>query len=254
MNDEADRNEQINESETSEQINSKIKKYAVALCSCALIFAVLALAVNNSGSKNTHNLPEVTTGTQNVDARVTNVADERNNATMVVPATEITTKMIEVTEAAREETTAEKTTETAKPTSFILPMGTDIGKDYSMGVPVYNSVMSDWRTHDGVDFNGALGDGVKAVADGIVKEIKADALMGDTVVIDHGGSVVATYCGVKGLDSLKKGMIVSKGDKIGELSGVPCESDAEFDHLHLEIKVNGEVSDPLEVMGFYEDR
>lgn len=242
----------------NEQIHSKIKKYSIALGSCALIFAIFALAVNSNTMKKAEDkdLPIITEN-RNVDAEVTNIPDERQGATMVVPATELTTVSDIPTEGTTvaESTTAEPTAAaSAAPDSYMLPLGTDIGKDFSMGVPVYNAVMSDWRTHDGVDFNGALGDGVKAAADGTVKDITTSAVLGDIVVIDHGGDVVASYCGVTAVDGLKRGMLVSKGDKIGELSGIPGESDADFPHLHLEMRVNGEVSDPLDVMGFYEDR
>ena len=75
--------------------------------------------------------------------------------------------------------------------------------------------------------------------------------MGDAVVIDHGGNITATYYGVEASEDLKKGMHVKKCDKIGILSNIPSESDSEFPHLHLEIAVDGEICDPLEVMGMY---
>lgn len=239
------------ENERTEQINSKIKKYSIAFGSCALIFAIFALAVNSNDIVR-NDEPPIVTENRNVDAEVTNIPDERQGATMIVPATEVTTlgdNFFEVSETTEPVTAAVA----SAPSSFMLPLSTDVGKDYSMGVPVYNAVMADWRTHDGVDFNGALGDGVKATASGTVKDIRTDAIMGDTVVIDHGGNITASYCGVTAVDSLKKGMRVEKGDKIGELSGVPSEADAAFPHLHLEMRVDGEIADPLDVMGIYEN-
>ena len=186
-----------------------------------------------------------------MDAGKDDVPDPRNDATMVVPATQVTTAdMIEIRDEATQ--TITETTTRSAPASYMLPMGTDIGKDYSCGVPVYSSVMGDWRTHDGVDFNGADGDCVKAIADGIVKEIKDDPLMGSTIVIDHGGSVSATYCGVETAEEIKKGVIVSQGEMLGALGAIPSEADADYPHLHLEIRVDGEIADPLEVMGYYE--
>lgn len=241
------------EKDTADKINGKIKKYAIALGSCALIFAVFAVVASNIRTSGENDALPVTDENIIADAEKNDVPDTRGE-TIVVPATEITTLMIEVTDAmpANEATAEETAAASAAPDSYILPLGTDIGKDYSQGVPVYSSVMSDWRTHDGVDFNGAYGDGVKAIADGTVKDVKTDALMGDIVVIDHGGGVVASYCGVTADSSVIKGKIMSKGDKIGEISEIPCETDAEYPHLHLEIRVDGEISDPLEVMNYYE--
>lgn len=239
------------ENEKSAQIHSRIKRGAVSLGVCAVLLAVLALAVVGNRETEKETTAPQTTAEQNVDAEKNDVPDPRNDATMIVPATEVTTSdMIEIHEDATQ-TTAETTTRSA-PASYMLPMGTDIGKDYSCGVPVYSAVMGDWRTHDGVDFNGAAGDCVKAISDGIVREVRDDPLMGSTIVMDHGGGVTATYCGVEPDDAIKKGVIVSQGQMLGELGTIPSEADADYPHLHLEIRVNGEITDPLEVMGYYE--
>lgn len=236
------------EKETSMDLSAKIKKYSIAVSCVLLIFAVIAVAAATS-----NNLAEditTTNANENVEARVTNVPDTRNDETLIVPATEITTADAVIAETY--ENTTENTTEDSAPTSYILPLGTDIGNDYSMGVPVYNAVMSDWRTHDGVDFNGEYGDGVKAVADGIIKSIEENAVMGTIISVDHGGGVVANYCGVEADEDIKRGIFITQGQKLGVISEIPGESDADYPHLHLEIRVNGELSDPLEVMGYYE--
>lgn len=228
------------------EISAKIKKYSIAFGACAIVVALLALVVTNNDTQ--IEIDETTTvgETLGVEVKVTNVPDNRTYETIIVPATELTTK-----ESITETLSEEQTTRSA-PVSYSLPLGTDMGNDYSRGVPVYNDIMDDWRTHDGVDFNGAYGDGVKAIADGIVKEIYEDEIMGSTVVVDHGGGVVATYCGVTASEDIQRGVFVDECDKLGVLSVIPSETDAEFPHLHLEIRVDGEISDPLEVMGLYE--
>lgn len=234
-----------NEDNNMKELTPKIKKYAIGLGVCAFAFAALALVVTNVDDSEEITTSPTTTQIADVEATVTGVPDERKE-TVIVPATNMTTTLV-----SSQTTEAETTSEREAPASYSLPLSTDIGKDYSQGVPVYSEVMGDWRTHDGVDFNGEYGDGVKAIADGIVREVRTDALMGDTVVIDHGGGVVATYSGVTAGEDIIKGVIVSENDKIGELSAIPCEADAEFPHLHLEIKVNGELCDPMEIMGYY---
>ena len=42
-----------------------------------------------------------------------------------------------------------------------------------------------WRTHSGIDIKAEEGDAVKTAADGVVKEVRYDDLMGVTVVITH---------------------------------------------------------------------
>lgn len=229
------------------KLTANAKKYTIGIACSAFVFALLALVVSNVNSEKEEVAPQTTT-TQvaDVEAEVTNVPDTRPYETIIVPATEITTTPV------FEENTEAEPTERLAPVSYTLPLGTDIGKDYSRGVPVYSEVMGDWRTHDGVDFNGAYGDGIKAIADGIVKEIKDEPFMGGTVVVDHGGGVVATYCGVEIDEKIKRGSIVSDSEKIGEIGFIPAESDSQFPHVHLEIRVDGELCDPLEVMGYYE--
>ena len=227
------------------ELTEKTKKYAIGIGASLIIFAVLALVVNNL--KTEPEKIDVTTTTQvaDVEAEVNDEPDTRKTETIIVPATEITTVQVY-------EPVSETVTSRPAPVSYSLPLGTDIGSDYSMGVPVYNAVMGDWRTHNGVDFNGEYGDGVKAIAGGIVREVSDDPIMGGTVVIDHGGGIVATYNGVVADENIRKGIIVSESDKIGEIDFIPGESDSQFPHIHLEIRADGELCDPLEVMGYYE--
>lgn len=226
-------------------MSDKMKKYSIITSCAVVIISIMALVITNT-TKEPDMAEQTTAGeTRGVEVKVTNIPDNRIYETIIVPATEMPP------EKATEETTTETTT-TVAPASYALPLGTDMGKDFSRGIPVYNDVMADWRTHDGVDFNGAYGDSVKAIAEGYIRDIYTDEIMGPTVVIDHGGDVIATYCGVEASEELKKGMHVDKCDKIGILSTIPSESDAELPHLHLEISVDGEISDPLEVMGLYE--
>ena len=223
------------------EINPKIKKYSIAVGLCSIVVALIVLGITDtdvSQQKNETTAPE----TQVAEVKVTGVPDNRNYETIIVPATEMTTLL--TTEAVTEEPTTR-----SAPASYSLPLGTDMGNDYSMGVPVYNEVMGDWRTHDGVDFNGAYGDSVKAVADGIVRDIYEDEIMGATVVVDHGGGVVANYCGVIADENIKRGVIVEKCDVLGKLSAIPGETNAQYPHLHLEMSVNDVICDPLEIMG-----
>ena len=232
------------------QINDTVRKIAFGLSAVVLVAAVTVLSLrsgNDAGKKEEFTTAPVTENME-VENKISNEPDTRVSETIIVPATEVTTQRIaDDTQA----TTAEKTTASA-PASYVLPFGTDVGLDYSNGMPVYNDIMNDWRSHDGVDFNGECGDGVKAIADGIVREVATDALYASVIKVDHGGGVVASYCGVVPEEDIMPGVIVSRSQKIGEICEIPCESNAVFDHLHLEIRVDGELADPLEVMGYYE--
>ena len=131
--------------------------------------------------------------------------------------------------------------------SFALPMGTDISKDYSYGKLMLNATTQDWRTHEGVDFGGSVGNDVMAIHDGKVTQVYTDSLWGSVIVIDHGCGIIAKYCGMDENNLPQKGDEVKKFQVIGKLGVIPIEQ-GDGSHLHFEITVNGKNEDPLKVM------
>ncbi len=132
---------------------------------------------------------------------------------------------------------------------YLLPCGTDIVNDFSMGIPVFSDTMQDWRTHNGVDFGGNEGDPVIAIADAKVLSVSEDASWGGVVELDLGNGVTAKYAGLQ-FDSvsLSAGDQVAGGDVIGTLGKTPVE-EKQGCHLHFEMRVNGEIADPIELLG-----
>lgn len=135
------------------------------------------------------------------------------------------------------------------PEKYSLPLSADMGADFSMGVPVYNETMGDYRTHNGVDFVGKTGDAVKTIAPGRVIAVQNDNVKGNSVTVDHGGGVVSEIWGLADEGLVSEGDEVSENSIIGLLGVVPCETKS-GEHIHLEIRINGELFDPLEIMGF----
>ena len=131
--------------------------------------------------------------------------------------------------------------------NFSYPMEGKPTKTYSNGEMVPSKTMQDWRTHNGVDFAGALGDPVKAINNGIVKAVYDDVLWGTVVEIDHGEGLLAKYCGLGKGSTVSAGDKVKINDKIGNLSEIPLEK-ADGVHLHLEIFQDGKLVDPLKAM------
>ncbi len=124
-----------------------------------------------------------------------------------------------------------------------FPVGQKVLKRFSDGAPVFSDTMQDWRVHNGVDLEAAAGESVKAMAEGTVTDVLEDPLLGQVVVITH-GDVEALYCGLGEKVLVKKGDEVESGQEIGTVGECPSES-AEAEHLHLEIKKDGEWIDPL---------
>ncbi len=138
---------------------------------------------------------------------------------------------------------------TAGQQDYLLPVGTEMGKDFSMGIPVFSDTMSDWRTHNGVDFVGKEGDSVLAAADATVTAVYEDTSWGGVLELDFGNGATAKYCGLQ-FDSitLSVGDTVKQGDTVGVLGKIPVEEKDDC-HLHYEMRINGEIVDPLEAMG-----
>ncbi len=151
-------------------------------------------------------------------------------------------------------TTTEKSTvnDLNRPYSgyYLLPLNSKVVKDFSDGDMVYSATMEDWRTHNGIDISGNIGDNVIAVQDGKVLEVTADELWGDTIVIQHGNGLKATYCGVK--STVKAESEIEQGQVIGTLVEIPMEK-SDGNHVHLETEVDGKSVDPIKALNMLGD-
>lgn len=145
----------------------------------------------------------------------------------------------------------ETTTAAPEEIRFSLPLGGAVGDDYSMGVPVFSDTMGDYRTHNGVDFTGQPGESVKTVAPGTVTAVKDDRMFGNCVTVDHGNGYVSTVCGLGDEGLIRQGAVLGEGDVIGVVGILPAEEN-EAPHIHLEIRKDGVLCDPLEILGLDE--
>ena len=125
-------------------------------------------------------------------------------------------------------------------------MSGDIDRRFSMS-PVYDETMEDWRIHKGVDFLCQQGDEVKSMGNGKVVKVIADPSWGYCIEVDY-GKFTARYCGLQQGTTVIIDDIVSKGDIIGKVASIHCESKQES-HLHLEIVRDGVWIDSTSVMG-----
>lgn len=207
----------------------KIKKViysAAALGICvATLFSFWMANKDNNGvlpdDNSTITTTETTTEESPVNNPVQNIPDERYNT--------------------------ETTTKGTVSVYFSYPLGNKIAKEYSKGEIVKNKTTDDWRTHNGVDINGAKGDQVNAICDGEVTEIRDDALWGTVVTIDHGNGITADYCGLEKNSTVQPGDTVKINQKIGVLGEIPLES-ADGVHLHLEIHRDGVTVSPTDYL------
>ena len=133
----------------------------------------------------------------------------------------------------------------AAPLKFISPVDKAVTQKFSGKNLIFSKTMQDWRSHDGTDFGAKKGDTVKAVTDGKVKDIYKDDLYGNTVVMLH-GDIETYYCGLNDV-SVKKNDEVKQGQKVGTIGDIPFECE-DAPHLHLEMKKNNKLIEPLSVI------
>lgn len=134
----------------------------------------------------------------------------------------------------------------AEPKIFTYPLAKEITKAYSGDNLVYSQTMQDWRVHQGMDLRAKVGDLVKAIAEGKVEDIYEDALLGNVIVISH-GTLEARYCGLGDTALVKQGAVVKAGQEIGSVGTVPLEL-AEEPHLHLELRRDGKLENPEDIL------
>ena len=117
---------------------------------------------------------------------------------------------------------------------------------FSMTELLYDETMADWRTHSGIDIKAEEGDAVKTAADGVVKEVRYDDLMGVTVVITHEDGYETQYSCLQQEPPVEQGKTVKAGDIIG-LVGSTASAEADVGpHLHFSVSKDGKVIGPAE--------
>lgn len=142
------------------------------------------------------------------------------------------------------------TTQTAAPvaTFFVPPVVGEIIKPFSATELQYSETFCDMRLHLGLDIAAEQGAAVTSAGEGVIKEVKQSALLGNYVIIDHGNGVLIKYCGLADAPPVKVGDTVDSKTQIGVLAALPCES-VERSHLHVEVTKDDKPVDPLTLLG-----
>ena len=112
----------------------------------------------------------------------------------------------------------------------------------------YNATTRDWRTHEGIDLSAALGDTVKAAADGSVYTVYDDESLGTTVVLRHDGGYTTHYSNLAEDVAVKVGDTVKAGDTLGKVGHTANIETAAEPHLHFAVYRNNVPLDPAEFL------
>lgn len=129
-----------------------------------------------------------------------------------------------------------------------LPVQGKLAKAHSSDVQVFSQTMQDFRVHLGIDIATAPNAEVFAVADGTVKRIWTDPMMGQCIAIEHSGDCITVYKNLspETATGLAAGSSVKQGQLIGTVGESALLELADEPHLHMEMTVKGLQVDPLE--------
>lgn len=129
-----------------------------------------------------------------------------------------------------------------------LPVAGKLSKEHDAKLQVFSETMNDYRVHLGVDIVTSEGAPVYAAANGTVKKIWKDALMGYCVAIEHSGNSLTVYKNLSDVlpDGIIEGATVRAGQQIASVGESAMVEIADEPHLHFEVSVNGILEDPLE--------
>lgn len=104
------------------------------------------------------------------------------------------------------------------------------------------------RWHHGTDFFAPTGTPIKSMASGVVAHIGKNLFMeGNIVIINHGAEVYSMYMHLSEISVKSVGQKVKTGELIGHSGSTGNSTKA---HLHLGLKINGALIDPLQIFNF----
>lgn len=234
------------------QKHSKLSGKSFYIALCASVLAVGAIGVysyHQTSDKLKHQLEELPEVTQLTTERweyedVTEKVDKpEDNIPKETEQQEITTAP--VTEKPEVKDTGAKP---SKVQPFVKPLNGEIIIPFSNGELVKSKTLNAWKTHDGVDIEGTIGDSVKSMTSGKIKDIREDVRWGVCVIIDHGNGIEGHYYNLNKNIPVKVGDDVRTGTIIGAIGDTAeCEI-AENSHLHFGVKKNGEWIDPMSII------
>jgi murein DD-endopeptidase MepM/ murein hydrolase activator NlpD len=127
----------------------------------------------------------------------------------------------------------------------VLPAGPVRGGANGFIWPVNGSVTSGFgmrwgRMHEGIDISAPSGTGIRAAKSGTIVLASPSGGYGNYTCIDHGGGLSTCYAHQSSF--ARTSGSISQGSVLGY---VGCTGHCFGDHLHFEVRINGQAVDPL---------
>lgn len=235
-------NKSRNDSPQSEQAIS-MKGFYIALAACVFVIGIAVWAmfmpINNLRKADVANKSTVSTeiakpglSSKPDTSFKTDVSTEKDGSETILP------------ESVETITPDEEETVSVSAPVFMWPVYGATAVGYFDDELVYNPTMMDWRTHPAIDIEAELGAKVMAIADGTVKSVYNDDLLGTTVVISHGSNLESIYANLTETPTVSEGDCVAMSSVIGAVGNTAIGESGQAMHLHFAMTQNGEYVDP----------
>lgn len=123
---------------------------------------------------------------------------------------------------------------------MLLPVkDASVLKGYASDSLLYSNTLKHWETHVGIDLAASEGASVFAVLDGEIISIENDALMGNTVTIQHDNGFKTVYASLSSISpNVAVGSGVLRGEEIGYVGASAASEVSDGAHLHFEVFLN----------------
>ena len=187
-------------------------------------------------------------------AIATSLATAKRNAAQTTPSAPVATRTPTTTPTPEQQPPASGP-DTSEPEKTVFSHPVSAGrviKGYDEDVLVFSSTMGDYRIHLGMDLLAAVGDGVKAVADGTVTAIEDHPFLGKSVTVTHADGLASHYANlaIELAEGIAVGAEVKAGDLLGAIGETAVSEMAEESHLHFEMTRYGDPVDPNDYLTF----
>lgn len=130
--------------------------------------------------------------------------------------------------------------------AFAYPLEGELVLPYSIDHAIYDPTLEQYRTNESISLSAEAGTEVKAAADGKVKQIAADAQMGNTIIIEHTNGWLTTYGQLEDAVAVKEGETVQQGQVIGAVNAPTKYGVALGSHLDFAMEKDGQSVNPQE--------
>jgi len=131
---------------------------------------------------------------------------------------------------------------------YVWPLNGKIATPFSGSTPIYDKTMGDWRVHNGIDIEAPVNTTVASMGSGTVLDIYDDALLGTTVVIDHGDGLKTVYANLMAKPTVEVSQRVDCGEIIGSVGSTAIGEWSIVSHLHFEVVKDGVQQNPEEYL------